>query len=309
MIPAVSLMPSHLGVLVGFACNIKCKHCCTAHMDPGYKLTAGEIRAITQTINKFRLSELAFVGGEPTLYIKEINLMLASVERLARTKVILTTNGNFAVTEAAALEVLDSFDKLTKVHMSYDKFHGEFVNTGAVKNLYQACLKRDIDFDVLFAVQDPADLHLVQVLRKLGDFKIGVQSILPMGRAKKNALGYDYLSFDKRVLSKRCPSKGRLMYVAGKGFTTCCSSLMFNGSAAKLCYPTPERLMASDFYKLAASVPFRRWPKMLNIPKPDYTPAQSAECSLCESLIERYEKKMHPDKKNGNSRDIQSRQA
>ncbi|MCX5792493.1 MAG: radical SAM protein [Elusimicrobia bacterium] len=243
-------MPSHLGVLVGFACNIKCKHCCTAHMDPGYKLTAGEIRAITQTINKFRLSELAFVGGEPTLYVKEINLMLAAVERLARTKVILTTNGNFAVTEAAALEVLDSFEKLTKVHMSYDKFHGEFVNTGAVKNLYQACLKRDIDFDVLFAVQEQSK--------------------------PKTTSSYNHM----------------------KKFT-----------AAKLCYPTPERLMASDFYKLAASVPFRRWPKMLNIPKPDYTPAQSAECSLCESLIERYEKKMHPDKKNGNSRDIQNRQA
>lgn len=278
-------------------------------MDPGHKLKPGEISVLSRTINKYRISELAFVGGEPTLYIKEINTVLGSAKNLAGIKVLLTTNGKFAVTETAALKVLDSFKKLSKVHMSYDKFHGAYVNHRAIKNLYHACLARGIGFDVLFAVQDPADLHMVHTLRKLGNFKIGVQSILPMGLAKKNALGYDYLSFDTRVLSKRCPNKGRLMYVSGKGFATCCSSLMFNGSPIKLCYSTPEGLLASNFYKLVSSVPFRRWPRILNIPAPAYTPAQSAECSLCESLMEIYDKKLPPDKKNGNSRDIPYRPA
>ncbi len=299
-----SRMFSHLGVIPGFACNIKCKHCCTAYMDPGHKLTPGEISILSRTINKYHISELAFVGGEPTLYVKEINAVLGSLKKLSRTRVLLTTNGKFAVTETAALKMLDSFKKLSKVHMSYDKFHGAFIKHRSIKNLYQACLARGIDFDVLFAVQDPTDLHLVQTLRALGNFKIGVQSILPMGLAKKNALGYDYLSFDKRVLSKCCPNKGRLMYVSGKGFATCCSSLMFNGSNIKLCYSTPEGLLASNFYKLASSVPFKRWPGILNIPEPSRTPAQSAECSLCESLMEIYDKKLPPDKKNGNGRDI-----
>lgn len=309
MITTAFRVPSHLGVIPGFSCNIKCKHCCTAYMPSGHKLTTREVSVLSRAINKYHISELAFLGGEPTLYAHEINAVLGSVERLSKIKVLLTTNGKFAITKNAALKVLDSFRRLNKIHMSYDKFHGAFVNSSAIKNLYQACLTRGIKFDVIFAVQDPTDMHLLQMLRSLGDFKIGVQSTLPMGLAKTNALGYDYPSFDKRVLSKCCPSKGRLMYVAGKGFATCCSSLMFNGSAVKLCYPSPEDLLASNFYKLISSVPFKRWPKILGIPEPAYTPAQSAECSLCETLMEAYETMLPPDKKNGNSRDILYRSA
>jgi len=269
---------------VGTACNFSCAHCCSAY-EGDRRLSGDEIASIVNTINTRRIYSLYFVGGETTLYIPEINNILSGVNRIDSTKVHIITNGYFAINSKAAEQVLSSFLTLTSLSLSYDKYHKKFLPLSSVKMLYNACVKKKIKFNVSVAISSPLDLSLLNHLTKIGNFPINIQGVMSAGRAKDN-ITLEYPCLDKDVLSRGCPINKKLFYLCGRGYSTCCGSLILNRNATEaFVKPKCDDYLASNFYKIISKYSFGELLDKYNIPKNNLHPKYSVNCNLCEYIF------------------------
>lgn len=271
-------------IMVGEVCNFKCRHCFGKKIYT--KLTETEKELISSEIDKHNIRNILFVGGETIFYIKDINQMLSKIKGLKNKNIKITTNGSFASNVNLAQEIINSFIKLDGVQLSYDIFHKEFLPFKNVENLYKACKKLKKDFSVILTVSNPLDLVLVKELRKIGKFRIGVQKVLPIGRAIKNKVYFNPLKFDGRVLNKKCPGRKEIVYICGKGFTTCCSNLIYNTSIKGIVHKSIEEHRKSKFYKLISSYNFEKLAEVFNVQIPKDMPYLSLECNLCQYIFE-----------------------
>lgn len=236
-------------------------------------------------IKAYSVTSLHFVGGEPTLYIADINRILSGLASLKHTKVRITTNGHFGATKKSAKAVLASLLKLDYLQLSYDKFHREFLPFKNIRTLYNVCLEAGVEFSVAISIQSPLDLVLAPQLKKIGDFPIGVLKVMPAGSARENNLAYRYPSFDKRVLSKKCPNHKTITYMCGEGFTSCCSLLSFGEGSARFAHPTMRAHLNSDFYKLISRHSFGEIMRMSGVASTPLSPDHSSPCTLCAHLF------------------------
>ncbi len=168
--------------------------------------------------------------------------------------------------------------------MSYDKYHAEFVPEDCVHNLREACRQLNISFGLVCAIQAPADLIFLNKLNLAG-VPVATQKILPIGRAKDNALSYSYPAFDANVLRKKCPNLGRLVYNCGSGFTTCCGFLASRPGNSRYVHRTITAHLRSRFYKLISSHTFGDLLRLAGLSKDGLSPAHSAPCMLCEHIV------------------------
>lgn len=276
-----------LGIIPGYKCGFACGHCAVGKPELP-QLSPGEVSLLVSTVEQFQIRNLAFVGGEPTLYIDVINGLLARLPRLGSTKVSVGTNGQFATSSGAALACLRSFRRLDSLQFSYDKFHRKFLPPGNIRNLYSACKALSIPLTAVLTVESPLDLGLIGELRAAGDNRIVVQKVLPTGTARKNKIDYAYPAFDSGVFNKFCPNRKKLVYLSGQGFTACCSSLVFNnGQTGKFVHPTLQEHLRSQFYKSISSLKFSGLFRKNKVRRTGLEPRHSSPCTLCELLYER----------------------
>lgn len=238
-----------------------------------------------RAIKTHSVESLLFVGGEPTLYLPDINGILSRLERLDRTEVGITTNGHFAYSSASAKAVLSSFRKLDYVQLSYDKFHLKFLPRRNVKNLYLACKNRGIRFSVLFAMESPLDLALLGKLRAAGDFPVSIQPVLPLGAARANGIRYKGLLSSRKLLNSRCPSRSSMIYLCGQGFTSCCSSLTFAAGSSRYIHRSPSAHRRSSFYKLISGLKFGEIRDKFGLGHEPLPGLQASPCQLCERMF------------------------
>lgn len=275
---------SELCVTVGYACNFKCSHCAVADKR-GVRLTVKEKELLVNTIKKRRIQALFFVGGETALYIEDINQIVSAVESAVQPRVKITTNGYFAETIDKASRVLKQFKLLSSVQLSYDTYHAKFLPLYKIKNLYLACRNAGISFNVILTIQSPLELVQLRELKALGKFPVILQTVHPIGAARDNKLAYRYPSFDERVLLKRCPNLGKIIYLCGEGFTVCCSYLTLQGKTSGYVHPTIGRHTASSFYKLISKNTFREIMKAKGIGLERLMPEHSSSCNLCNFIF------------------------
>jgi len=273
-----------LGINLGYKCNFRCAHCSVVE-DPRTKLSQKEVDLLVRIQKRYKFKSLLFVGGEPTLYIDIANSLLRKAGNLSETSVRITTNGHFADSRDNAVKTLSEFVKLDKVQLSYDKFHAKFLPFGNIKNLYEACKALGKKFSVAMAIETPMDILLVEKIKEAGRFNIAIQKVLPSGRAKTNHIQHPFPSLDKKVLSKGCPNRGKIMYFCGRGFSACCSSLVFNSREKSMVHPSIKEHLASGFYKTAVLSTFGRFARELGVGAGDLKPEHSAPCNLCEYLF------------------------
>ncbi len=274
---------SEMGVVVGYKCNFRCKHCVTLR-NKTPSLTAGEKHRLIHTINRHNPRSLLFVGGETTLYIETINEILSGMRALACTKIKITTNGYFSATINSAVETLKAIKKLNAVQLSYDRFHSAHMPIHKVKKLYLACKRLKVDFSVIMTIRSPLEMTGLKELWKIGKFRIGIQKVLPVGEAKRNGIEYSYPSFDKRVLSHFCPNRNKIKYLCGQGFSMCCGNLAYN-LRLPIVHRTVPQHMNSRFYRLITTMNFGVLLKKAGLPATDLLPRHSSECNLCEYIF------------------------
>jgi MoaA/NifB/PqqE/SkfB family radical SAM enzyme len=246
-------------------------------------LAPSEISSLCRTINKFSIKNLLFIGGEPTLYIPDIQSILSRLD--AVPEVWITTNGHFAETVSGALSMLSSIPGLAGVNLSYDSFHKKFLSLKKLKNLKTACGEKGVGFKVFLALRSPMDLMLVGTLRDAGVKKVVLQKLLPSGTAKDNNLSYQYPSFDKAVLSQFCPNRNKIIYLCGQGYTSCCAKLVFDSNSRIFFRPTLRGFLNSDFGRLISSSTFGDIQRRFKLRDLVFSPEHSAPCVLCEYLF------------------------
>lgn len=272
-----------LGIIVGYRCNFKCAHCCVWDCSP-LSLTSSEKTKIVSVIDKYSPRSIRFVGGEPTLYLATINAILASARDLSASRVLITTNGHFASTTKAAIKVLRSFRKLDSVQLSYDKYHAEFLPFENVKNLYSACMELGLKFCVVYTISSPMDLIGLKKLQSVGKFKILVSKVMRAGAATRNGIEYAYPSFDKGVLRQRCALRKIVGYVCGRGFSLCCSNLMYE-TALPVAHDSVNEHRRSRFYRLISTMTFGQLLKKAGLSSENLPSRFSMTCNLCEYVF------------------------
>ena len=273
-----------LGITLGERCNFRCRHC-SSYLQPPHELSKKEIGLIRDTIQEYCVKDLLLAGGEPTLYVEKANRILTGLPGLENFSVRTTTNGHFGRSLSEAKKVLKSFARLTDVQVSYDRFHADYLPFENIGNIFQACRELGIRFSVSFCVSDPLDMVLLEKLKRFGSFSVGVQKVLPVGAAAMNGLGYKHPEFDKEVLSKSCPRKGKVVYLGGCGFSICCSTLVLSDKNNKFSHPTLKEHLESDFYKLVSRKRFGDIAGQLKVPENEFLPVHSDPCSMCEYLF------------------------
>ena len=273
-----------MAIEVGDRCNFKCDHCGVGEIK-NLTLSSGEIELLTHSIEQHKFKEILFIGGETTLYIREINRILKGINGTTVPKITITTNGHFAKNTTAAKKVLSSIWRLDAVQLSYDKYHCKFLPFEYVKNLRIACSDLGVRFSVLTAIQDPMDLVILQKLWKLGEIPVGISKVLPIGNAKKNSLGMMYPSFNKKILTELCPGRNKLVYLCGRGFSSCCSLLVKRKKFNTFVGATVAEYFKSSFYSMVSKNTFARLARKFRVLTDNLPSECSSPCVLCDRIF------------------------
>ncbi len=275
-----------LTILVGFSCPLRCGHC-SVRLNPVRKsLTEGEIRLLIRTVRGLSPRRIHFSGGEPALYIDTINRITAAHPDPGSLSVLVTTSGYFAESVERAEKVLASINNLSRVRMSCDRFHQEFVPVTYLDNLYAACRRRGIKFGVVMAIESPLDLAFSNKISGAGKFRIGAMKVTEAGAAKKNGLGFKYPCFDPNVFRKRCPKIRSVSYICGKGFSLCCSYNTAEANWKKFVHPTIKAHRSSRFYSLISSKTFGGIRKYFGLDDLRFEARHTHKCALCGYLFD-----------------------
>jgi hypothetical protein len=273
-----------LAITVGTGCNIRCRHCL---VEPGLgseSISEEEIRSLVLEINKFSPGDIVFTGGEPTLYLRQIQQILSGISIAVPPKVTLITNGYFSGSRAEAERVLNGIAHLYKVVVSYDRFHAEFVEKRKISILLDVCRDLGLQSKIVCAVETPMDLVFLNSLRSPG-LAISIQQILPMGRAKKNGMEYRCASFDRGVLDKKCPNLGGMVFNCGSGFTVCCGPLASFADKSEYVHVTISEHLESVFYRILSEHTFGELAAVSGWDTDRLTPEHSVPCRICAALI------------------------
>jgi organic radical activating enzyme len=124
-----------MAILLLEPCNFDCPHCCRIDepMAPGYRLTAGQLRACLEDARALTtLTWFHFSGGEPTLWAEEdldlVDLLLDVSE--AGYDPSFTTNGSGFVNPDRCRDFFARYVENARrpllLYMSVDTFHGNF---------------------------------------------------------------------------------------------------------------------------------------------------------------------------------------
>lgn len=273
-----------LGISVGTACNIRCRHCLVDKNLGAPGISESDIKKLVPEIRKYNPKTIIFTGGEPTLCLEAIDTIVSRTAGRRKRTIKLITNGYFAKSAAEASRVLKAVTGLTSVVMSYDRFHSEFVPRECVTNLHAACKAAGVGFGIMTAVSSPLDAAFVTGLGLKG-VKISVQKVLPIGKAEGKSLEYSYPEFDKTVLGRKCPNLGGMIYNSGRGFTVCCGSMASRPGAGYCVHRTVAEHMRSRFYRLLAKHTFGELLKMAGVPETGLRPKHSAPCEVCRLAV------------------------
>lgn len=270
---------------LGFKCNFRCAHCANVSQKRK-KLAPLEIKTLVSAINRYRIRRVHFIGGEPSLYLRDIKSIIGGVNDPGELSVTITTNGSFASNEAAACALLSEIPALARVQLSYDKFHAKFLPAVNVRALHSACRTLGVKFGVLCAIQSPADMLILAPFRDLRPFPVFLQKVLPQGEAIKSKAAYSfYKAFDRKTLKRACPDRRNLIYFCGKGFTICCSALVINLNLKGICHKTAEGLFKSKFYKIMQEFNFGELLEKAGVGASGLAAELSSVCNLCEYVF------------------------
>lgn len=199
-----SAYPSALCISLTERCNIRCAHCifaCTGN--EARRADFGFIdRMIREAAEVEELKVVGFTGGEPFLEFAQLARLLDRCAALG-LKATVTTNAYWARTGQAAKEKLSRLPGLSRLGISCDRFHQEFVSIDKVRHAIRACAELDIECAVRVSYLNDPHSEIQCVQRQLEDvaglFRLEHQPVQPLGRAKSELEPQTLFSCDIRT--------------------------------------------------------------------------------------------------------------
>ncbi len=276
-----------LHVMPGLFCNLSCDHCATSSgPNERLRLTSGEVGDLVEVIKTHLPKKLLFTGGEPTFYLEILNQLISSHPLLLDCEVQVTTNGWFARMGRIS-KVLGSVVKLDHVQLSYDRYHYPKLAIEDVNAIKDYCVENNIGFNIVSSISDPLDLIFVNEVEEKTKTKVIYNRIQDAGRAKLSGNAFKYPVFESGVLGEKCPNAGMVTYITGRGFSACCSNLVFNSNDEFFIHSSISEHIQSEFYKEIQSKNFGEMILDRGIPVSELTPECSSVCHLCEFIHNR----------------------
>lgn len=220
-----------LFVFTADLCNFRCSHC-IANADPkakSYRISKSEIASIAREIDSdCSVSQVHFIGGEPSLQLPMIEELQRNVGREVRYA--MTTNGWFANNPDSVLGRIN----LHEIRVSYDKFHQPFITEDRISALLNYCVERGFKTALKVTVEGISDLLPISKLLRPG-VELIVNKLVSAGKAKQLPI-YRNSTAAENFWNSHCPSLRdsssgleATVYFPSRGYTACCSSLVFNG--------------------------------------------------------------------------------
>lgn len=215
-------------------CNAQCKHCCFS-CSPNNKeeLNDKEIwEIINYAISNNEINEIAITGGEP--FLRE-DLVYKIIKRVSDNNKVVTciSNGFWATTYENARNKLKKLSNLglTRLTISYDEFHVEYIPVKNIKNILEASIQLPLKVSMNISVTKEKTSNAL--LDELQDYLLGVPitrfSVAPVGAAKMlNDNFYYKLDIDKPLKCSE-PASGMVIHHDGYVYP-CCSPLIFDTS-------------------------------------------------------------------------------
>lgn len=276
-----------INIVPGYQCNMSCAHCLN---DSGPSRTESnlgteELKNIIQEIKHRTPPKMTFTGGEPTLYIQTINYLIAGHPAIDSCEVKITTNGKFATSLQSAIATLNKINHLSFVQMSYDFFHQKYVPFKNVENLAAAAARLNIKFQIITTVQNPMQIAEINDLTEGLKVRVVFQPSVKAGRALTTKSSFEYPKLQEDVLKKKCPNIGTITYIPQRGYTVCCSSLVFNSKSKDIVHGSISEHYESPFYNMVSKFSFGEIIEKKKVDFKNLSPSCSSVCNLCDQIF------------------------
>lgn len=230
-----------LGFALHRKCNASCKMCCfECNPRSTEELDVTRIKEyIDESKDIDEIKIISFTGGEPFMdYEKLIDLVMHSSK--CNKKVACITNAYWAKDYETAYKMLYRLKEagLSKMNISHDAYHKEFVSTDYVKNALYAM--RDLGIPVTVGMIRTKNEDVGKTINDLGDAlyasNLQVFPCYPSGGALK---AFDNEQFDRTIKSEhlRCIYDGNFVVAYDGTIYPCCSQIVVEtGLSIGNCY-------------------------------------------------------------------------
>lgn len=230
-------LPRTIGFLLTYKCNAECRMCCFEcgpHRDESFP-TKDMLEIIDQA-HEYKesgsgtLGTIGFSGGEAFLRFDDV----LEVSRRAHNygfRVVCTSNGFWGTNAKRAEEYVEEFHEagLSKLSLSFDRFHNEYIPVENIKNIIEAAKKYSVEIEIGSIVTHSTS-DLGNMFSALSESLINVRHVvapcLPVGAAAKNLDADDYI-IDEYLLTRdtHCTDLNTIAIYPGGDVFPCCSQL------------------------------------------------------------------------------------
>lgn len=291
-------------------CNIKCDFCCHPYMDS--EIPEEEAARMTEEACQEDFHEICVTGGEPMLRRKLV-YRLAAIARANDVMFGFISNGYWAKTPAAAEAEIGRLAAagVTRMTISWDPSHGEFVPAARALNAIRAGMEGGLKVTLVGSFKDAALDH--------GDFGIDLSPFEPFRnfRVIRHAVssagrgeGLELDVWDRRDLSGMaqgeakvlCPSLSiqELVVFSKTGLTQPCCSIYAGYKAPHLRVGDWRKQSVRDlvaahesdgYFRIIRSGGFGRIYEIVREQRPDLLdampdPKKAADaCNLCADIM------------------------
>lgn len=274
-------------VVLGNTCTMSCAHCAPkSHPGDKARISDQDIRNIHDALPQLNFETLMFTGGEPTLFIDELNriIQLCMDAKGDSFRVSITSNGWYGKNENRTRELLGRITNLNKLQLSFDEFHEQFINAESLKKVVAYCHEKRIDCCVLSCIREPKDIIKLKEYESELGVPVSYQPVAPVEKAVENGVCYKHLTFDVTTWGKKCPNIGTISFFPGFGFTICCSSLInHKNHFSKISNADLGAYLNSEFHSDISSKTFSEIATK-DLDGIKVVPTDSHECGLCEKV-------------------------
>jgi len=172
--------PQEIVINLTLRCPLKCAHCCFSSdmFQGGHLDLASVLRVIEEAAAVPTIERINFVGGDPFLHqdIMEEAFHHASSKGLQCSA---TTSAYWATSADKALKILSPLVKsgLSRIILSYDDPHAEFVAEHKIVNAFQAARALNIETYIAIAIEPGAIINREYMERLLGIPPEGIEFV------------------------------------------------------------------------------------------------------------------------------------
>jgi hypothetical protein len=147
-----------IGLVLGYECNIRCRHCLWGDTleNPMRMTTEDARRYVDESTELGNIWLVGFTGGEAFMFKKVMQETMLYAARTYGLPSCIGSNSSFATSKAKALKILGQYRGigLRRLQLSVDDYHQEWVALERVKNAVEAARELEIKSTLVCIVSE-----------------------------------------------------------------------------------------------------------------------------------------------------------